>query len=172
MTYGNPSLSYLKYGLGTLGYLGNLVWVLVGVYTVFRVLSRYRVFQKAGHNGLLSLVPIYSEYVLGKIAYNDKGIALLHMALTTVLMSSGGAGVVLSLLYTGLVFGRALCESFGMEIGSKDSLFLPVSIALPVLNVIAMWKLADGNYTGAKESLIHKILHIQMNGEAETSEQL
>ena len=104
------------------------------VYVVLLIIARWRIFTKAGEKGWKSIIPIYSDYVQWKIAWNKTG--LFWVALLLVV-----AGYIV-----GYSCGLFVTNSSGeiVTTGSGGMMGI-VSIVLfaagGILNLVAAYKL-------------------------------
>lgn len=117
-------------GLMTIGLISIVFWILL-------IVARWKIFTKAGEAGWKSIIPVYSDYVQWRIAWNKTGLfwAMLALAiLGSVLLSMSGSYVVEA---NGAVVATGGGNSILLIIG-----FVAI-LAAAILELIATYKLME-----------------------------
>lgn len=76
---------------------------------IFYLIIRAKIFKKAGYKGWYTLIPLYSDYILSKIAFNNGWVFIIKY-----LSFIPGIGTLIFVVYLGLE-GYFLCKAFGKD---------------------------------------------------------
>lgn len=153
----------------TLAMILMVLGIVLLVYALLMIASRWRIFKKAGTGGWKALIPVYSEYTLYKIAWKRKYFfvmllfTVLFYALLEVAAYLQNFGILCliaailsgnALLATAIISRLRLAKAFGKGDG--------FAIALIVLPVIFMPVLGFGKakYRSGKKNRKKKVLSL------------
>ena len=121
-----------------LGFL-NTFALLAIVWVVLEVVAGWRIFQKAGQPGWVSIVPFYNSYIEYKIYWGNGWLFLVPLVLTFLgAVPVIGGVLVLAAAIIGIITKYRQAVAFGQGIG--------FTIGLVLLNPIFCMILGFGNY--------------------------
>ncbi len=108
---------------------------------ILQIVANWKIFEKAGEQGWKSLIPVYAEYILYKIAWDTKpfwiliGLSVLTIFLSAIPVAGMVFGFIISIL---LIIIEVLCyvklaKAFGHGRGFALGLILLSPIFLMIL---------------------------------------
>ncbi len=120
---------------------------------ILQVVANWKIFEKAGEQGWKSLIPVYAEYILYKIAWDTKpfwilmGLGILNMLLCWIPV----AGVILSFIFGILaVIIEVLCYvKLSKAFGHGGGFALGLILLSPIFFMILGFE--DSEYIGPQE---------------------
>ena len=104
---GRKRIMYYNYGYES-AEISPIVWIISLALSVLMIVAYWRIFEKAGEAGWKSLIPIYSQWIMFKIAFGS-GLYMLLMFVPVV-------NFVISIMYI-FKFASAYGKGIGFGLG-------------------------------------------------------
>lgn len=123
------SASLLAFSVGLLLAIGFIFLCI----SIFMIITTWRLFEKAGEDGWKSIIPIYNQLIMIKIAFSNQKNWLMALPLLFIISSVLPSDNYVSSLIYAIAAGMSIYASYGFIRRFTDTPLAVLSLFFPVI---------------------------------------
>lgn len=132
----NGSVNFMEGSASMLAFSVGLLLSIAFIFlciSIFMMITTWKLFEKAGEEGWKSLIPIYNQLIMIKIAFNNQKNWLMASPLLIVVSSVLPSDNYVSSLIYAIATGMAIYASYGFIRRFTDTPLAIVSLFFPII---------------------------------------